>query len=130
MGAVYGDVLSFFPEQFRTVEYFDMKSRPGAGYGERIPLGKVRGVFQYFKAGSLVRENDVLSGMERPVFWSRRRLDVGKFISLEGTDDIYRIRDHDEWAHEGGFVQHNLETVTGSTDTQEPFEYVNLGQYD
>ena len=44
--AIYGDLLSFFPEQFRMVSYFCMKPLSVASYTEREDLGKVRGIFQ------------------------------------------------------------------------------------
>lgn len=127
--SVYGPVLAFFPEQFRTVEYLELRPEVKAGYTPRTLLGTVRGVFQYLKAGQLVRENEVLSETERPVFWCKRKLDEGKFIRFVDTDALYRIKDHDDWSFEGGFVLHVLETVTGNTDEQEPFEHVDFGTY-
>ena len=40
--AVYGDMLAFFTDQFRSVSYFSMKQEVGAGYKDRTDLGKVK----------------------------------------------------------------------------------------
>ena len=127
--SVYGDQLSFFTEQFRRVEYFSMKTETVAGYSKRTVIGSVKGVFQYMKRGELMRENDTLSDINVPTFWTREKLKAGNFIKLDGDDeDIYRIVNPSSWKHEGNFFIYVLETVTGNTDVQVPHEYVDLGQ--
>ena len=127
--AVYGDMLAFFTEQFRSVSYFSMKQEVGAGYKDRTDLGKVIGVFQYMKKGDLARENEVLSDEQVPTFWTRKKLESGNFIEMKGDDCLYRITNNQPWKFEGNFYVYILESVTGNTDKQEPFteEEVDLG---
>jgi len=124
--AVYGDVLSFFAEQFRMFDYFSMKPLPTGSYSPRESLGKVKGVFQYMKKGDLIRENEVEAETDVPTFWTRSKLKVGNFIQKE--DELYRITSDYTWKFEGNFYCYSLETFIGSSDKQVPFEHVDLGQ--
>ena len=125
--AIYGDLLSFFPEQFRMVSYFCMKPLNVASYTEREDLGKVRGVFQYMKKGELKRENDTLEDTNIPTFWTRQKLKVGNYF-LQKDDELYRIVNPADWLFEGGFYCYVLETFVGNSDVQVNFEDVDLGQ--
>lgn len=125
--AVYGDMLSFFPELFRMFEYFHMEPNVVASYTQRESLGKVRGVFQYMKKGDLVRENDTEADIDVPTFWTRKKLNVGHyFITVD--DVLYRITTNYQWKFEGNFYCYGLETFVGNSDKQQPFDYVDLGQ--
>lgn len=125
--AIYGDLLSFFPEQFRMVSYFCMKPLNVASYTEREDLGKVRGIFQYMKKGELKRENDTLDDTNVPTFWTRQKLKVGNYF-LQKDDELYRIVNSADWLFEGGFYCYVLETFVGNSDVQVNFEDVDLGQ--
>lgn len=125
--AIYGDLLSFFPEQFRMVSYFCMKPLNVASYTEREDLGKVRGVFQYMKKGELKRENDTLEDTNVPTFWTRQKLKAGNYF-LQKDDELYRIVNPADWLFEGGFHCYVLETFVGNSDVQVNFEDVDLGQ--
>ena len=125
--AIYGDLLSFFPEQFRMVSYFCMKPLNVASYTEREDLGKVRGIFQYMKKGELKRENDTLEDTNIPTFWTRQKLKVGNYF-LQKDDELYRIVNSADWLFEGGFNCYVLETFVGKSDVQVYFEDVDLGQ--
>lgn len=125
--AVYGDLLSFFPEQFRMVSYFYMKPLSVASYTEREDLGKVRGIFQYMKKGELKRENDTLEDTNIPTFWTRQKLKIGNYF-LQKDNELYRIVNSADWLFEGGFHCYVLETFVGNSDVQVNFEDVDLGQ--
>ena len=125
--AIYGDLLSFFPEQFRMFSYFCMKPLNVASYTEREDLGKVRGIFQYMKKGELKRENDTLEDTNVPTFWTRQKLKVGNYF-LQKDDELYRIVNPADWLFEGGFHCYVLETFVGNSDVQVNFEDVDLGQ--
>ena len=125
--AIYGDLLSFFPEQFRMVSYFYMKPLSVASYTEREDLGKVRGIFQYMKKGELKRENDTLEDTNIPTFWTRQKLKIGNYF-LQKDNELYRIVNSDDWLFEGGFHCYVLETFVGNSDVQVNFEDVDLGQ--
>lgn len=126
--AVYGNMLNFFPEQFRSFNYYSMKPQPVASYSTRKNLGKVRGIFQYMKKGELSRQNDVLADVNIPTFWTKKTLNVGNFI--EKDDELYRIVNPADWLFEGGFHCYVLETFVGNSDVQIPDTEVNLGQSD
>lgn len=125
--AVYGDMLSVFTEQFISVSYFSMSTDTVAGYSNRKDLGSVRGVLQYMKRGDLMRENDVLSDVSVPTFWTRNKLESGNFIKTEDDEDIYRISNNQPWKRQGNFYIYVLETVSGNTDEQVPHEDVDMG---
>lgn len=124
---IYGDQLAFFSEQFRNFDYFRMTPKVTASYSTRESLGKVRGVFQYFKSGELKREEDTLNDVNVPTLWTRQKLEVGEYF-IQKDDELYRIVNPAEWLFEGGFNVYILETVIGNTDKQEAFEHVDLGQ--
>lgn len=125
--AVYGDMLSFFPELFRMFDYFHMNPQPVASYSIRESLGQVRGVFQYMKKGDLIRENDTEADVNVPTLWTRRKLQVGDYF-IVADDTLFRITTDYPWKYEGGFYCYGLETFVGNSDTQEHFEAVDLGQ--
>lgn len=124
--AVYGDQLAFFTEQFRMFDYFSMKPLPTGSYSDRESLGQVKGVFQYMKKGDLNRENETEAEVDVPTIWTRQKLKVGNFIQKE--DELYRITSDYTWKFEGNFYCYSLETFIGSSDEQEPFDYVDVGQ--
>lgn len=126
--AVYGNMLNFFPEQFRSFDYYAMKPLPSASYSTRESLGKVRGIFQYMKKGELSRQNDTLADVNIPTFWTKKTLTVGNFIVKD--DELYRIVNPADWLFEGGFHCYVLETFVGNSDVQIPDTEVNLGQSD
>lgn len=123
---VYGDVLSFFTEQFRMFNYFSMNPLPVASYSQRVFLGNIKGVFQHVKKGDLIRENDTEADVNVPTIWTRTKLKVGNFIEMD--EELYRITSDYTWKFEGGFYCYSLETFVGNCDTQTPFTDVNLGQ--
>lgn len=124
---VYGDMLSFFPEQFRQFDYFRMTPNAVASYSERENLGKVRGIFQYMKKGELRRENEALDDVNIPTLWTKQKLNVGSYF-IQKEDELYRIVNPSDWMFEGGFYCYVLETFVGVSDVQEEFEDVDLGQ--
>ena len=125
--AIYGNMLSFFPEQFRMFYYFHMTPQNVASYSTREDLGKVRGVFQYMKKGELKRENDTLDDTSIPTFWTRQKLKIGDYF-IQKEDEVFRITNSANWLFEGGFTCYLLETLVGNSDVQTPFEDVDLGQ--
>lgn len=125
--AVYGNMLSFFPEQFRSVEYFQMTPQSVASYSKRVSLGKVRGVFQYMKKGELRREEETLNDVNIPTFWTKQKLKAGYFLEKD-EEELYRIVNSENWLFEGGFYCYVLETFVGVSDVQEIDTEVDIGQ--
>lgn len=125
--AIYGDQLAFFPEQFRMFEYFHMTPITTGSYSPRESLGKIRAIFQYVRKGDLVRENDTEADTNVPTIWTKTKLKVGDYF-IQKDDELYRIVSDYPWHFEGGFYCYSLATFVGSSDVQEPFEDVDLGQ--
>lgn len=125
--AIYGDMLSYFPEQFRMFDYFTMKPNVVSSYTKRENIKKVRGIFQYMKKGELRREEDTLNDINIPTFWTREKLKVGEGF-IQKDDELYRVVNPADWLFEGGFNCYVLESFIGNSDVQEPFEDVNIGQ--
>lgn len=127
--AIYGNQLNYFPELFRLFPYMEMEPNITASYRKTIPVKNVRGVFQFLKKGELTRENETEANVNVPVFWTKIRLSVLKgFIAYD--DELFKIKDDFSWKFEGGFYCYILETFVGNSDTQVPFESVDLGTYD
>ena len=93
---VYGNQLLFFSEQFRMFEYFTMKPNTVASYSQRESLGKVKGVFQYWKKGELKREEDTLADVDVPTIWTRQTLKAGNYF-IQKDDETYRIVNKNDW---------------------------------
>lgn len=124
---IYGDMLAFFPEQFRQFEYFTSRPNVVASYSKRNNVRKITGVFQYMKRGELRREEETLADVNIPTFWTREKLSVTEGF-IKKDDELYKITNPADWLFEGGFNVYILETFVGNSDVQEPFDYVNLGQ--
>lgn len=114
--AVYGDVLSAFPEQFERFEYFEMKPKGTVGYYPRKSLGFVTGVFQYVKRAVFEQAGDTLSEIKVPTLWTRKKLSVGNWINSSGT--ALRIVKEYNWKKQGGFIAYELEEAATITDKQ------------
>ena len=123
---IYGDMLSYFPEQFRMFDYFSMKALPVASYTERESLGKVKGIMQFVKKGELTREGDTLNETDVPTLWTKKKLVIGNFITADEVD--YRITNDYPWFFYGGYYCYGLEQLVASKDTQTPMEDVEIGQ--
>ena len=123
---IYGDMLSYFPEQFRMFDYFSMKALPVASYTERESLGKVKGIMQFVKKGELTREGDTLNETDVPTLWTKKKLVIGNFITADEVD--YRITNDYPWFFYGGYYCYGLEHLVASKDTQTPMEDVEIGQ--
>lgn len=124
---VYGDMLSFFPEQVRTFTYFHMTPKSVASYSQREVIKDIRGIFQYMKKGELEREHETLEDVNVPTLWTKEKLKVGYYF-IQKEDETYRIVNPAEWKFEGDFYCYVLETFVGSSDSQEPFDNVDIGQ--
>jgi hypothetical protein len=121
--AVYGSMLSAFPELMRNYEVFKMEARIGAGYGERHSKRTVRGYMSWRKA----REAGVIDGAatknDRGTFWEQCDFLTGEsrieqFDMVEIKGNIYRFVEGDDFSHEGNFARWTVQFVAGNTDRQ------------
>ena len=122
MSGVYGEMLLYFPEQFRSGTYFDQQPLINSGFtrGEDPPPEEpITGVFQnnitdiHDKNGNLVKRKGLY-------FWTQTLLDEGKFIRFESV--VYRIVAGNDWPSEGGFYEYPIERVGADNgdDATEP----------
>ena len=125
--SIYGDLLSFFPEQFRKFQYFLMRPNVVASYSKREEEKTITGVFQYMKKGELRREEDTLADVNIPTLWTKEKLNI-MYGFVQKGDELYRIVNTADWLFEGGFNVYILETFVGNSDVQTSFEDVDLGQ--
>lgn len=119
--AVYGDMLSYFPELMLPATYFTMKPKIVAGYEERIVLKTVKGHFQTLKQGDLVDKGETLNNKEILTFWTREKLDITNFLTIQNVD--YRIKNTFDWRFAGNFFVYEVEQLQSLTDIQEPTDF-------
>lgn len=131
MGAVYGDMLLAWPEQFRTINVYDMTPKVNGGWkvvtdqqGQTITTA-VSGVFQNTRGGGLKESNGNLAKSDGREFWTRTAGLEGKFFQWEGK--VYRLTDTNNWSHEGGFYRYGVEKVVGNNGTESDNSTWNLG---
>ena len=84
--SVYGDMLAFFPEQVRRFSYFSMIPNTVSGYQERTEIAEVKGVLQHLRKSQLGEDVSTLTEHIVPTFWTKQKLDVGKFWRAVGDN--------------------------------------------
>lgn len=115
--AIYGDMLSFFPELKKRYVYFRARPLVGGGYGPRTNVGTITGILQYVKAGDILKQNDTEADVEVPAFWTRTKMLMDSY--LEDEDGvIYKRTKPTDWKNHGNFYVYVLETVVGILDEQ------------
>lgn len=129
-GPIYGNMLGFFPELMKRYQIFSMRSKVGAGYGERVPYRTVTGYFlhsgadPYKVVSGLLTENDVAQFFVRQRFPEK---DIRQGLFVEVDELLYRFKQDDgSFTIEAGYAHYVLQLVPGNTDAQTPHENVNL----
>ena len=115
--SVYGDMLAFFPEQVRRFSYFSMIPNTVSGYQERTEIVEVKGVLQHLRKSQLGEDVSTLTEHIVPTFWTKQKLDVGKFLHISEDED-YRIEKNYDNYFTGKYHCYELSLVTGVTDKQ------------
>lgn len=128
--SVYGDMLGFFPELLRDYETFEMSPATVAGYEPRRNEGKIRGILQFIKSGTIDFEGDTSVDVSHPTFWTRKTMSSEQYLMDEDT--MYRRVAPNMWKRIGGYNVYVLEIVAGVDNRQTPSEVVDggLSQYD
>lgn len=118
---VYGDMLASFPELLAEHTVFEMHARAGGGYGVRMNIRSVVGVFRLTPAGKMGIEADNRQPNEIASFWcypdDGERIRQGTYLD-EGSRGIFLITKDSNYVNEGGFIRFTAAAVPGPTDTQ------------
>jgi hypothetical protein len=110
---IYGESLLHFPEQFRSISYFDQTPKFNDGWNTAIPIGTIRGIIQN-KTSGVKDQNGLIVRNIQYYLWTltSARVAAGKFIDFQS--DVYRIIIDNDWPTEDGFYSYELEKVVGS----------------
>lgn len=126
MSGVYGDMLLYFPEQFRDLTVFEMEPGINGGWTKTANSDqRITGVFQN-TSGNRIKDgngNQVNSGGLE--LWTATQNLAGKFTNHEGQ--VYRINVNTNWNFEGGFQKYSLEKVVGNNGTESDNTTWNTG---
>jgi hypothetical protein len=118
--AVYGEMLLFFPEQLREMQYFDMLPKINSGFTVDGSATTIWAVIQ--NAASAIKEsNGNLISSDHMNVWTETKLSRGHFILFDGT--TYRIVGGNDWPSEGGFYMYTVERVVGDNGTSNTVDW-------
>lgn len=107
---VYGDMLLFWPEQLREMQYFNMLPNINSGFTIDSSAVTIWGVIQ--NAASAIKEsNGNLISSDHMNLWTESKLTRGWFILFDST--TYRIVNGNDWPSEGGFYMYTIERAVG-----------------
>lgn len=135
MASVYGDLLIYFPELFREVNYYSMTAKVGAGYTQNGDDRPIRCIMQ---AGSGLRLSDrvrtgsesyaaVLHHADQNQIWCEEPLEVGYYVDYKGR--AYRLVEELDWALEAGFYAYSIEKVLGNDGRTETSLPIQAGEF-
>ena len=120
--AVYGDILSAFPELIKSYTVFNMKARAGGkGYGPRTNIRPVDGIFRRVPGGKLGIQADNRQSNAVASFWcfEEESSKIGQSAYLYmGGEGIYLMTKDNGYIAEAGYVKYLVAIVPGPTDLQ------------
>lgn len=126
MSGVYGDMLLFFPEQFRDLTVFEMEPGINGGWTKTANSDqRITGVFQNTSGNRIKDGNGNLVNSGGLELWTATQNLAGKFTNHEGQ--VYRINVNTNWNFEGGFQKYSLEKVVGNNGTESDNTTWNTG---
>lgn len=120
--AVYGNLLSAFPELMRTIKVFTKE--------DRSDLRTIRAVYMPTKGDTLVRQKITNRGtaiqyfgsdcLFVPKYW-RSKIDIGDYFYSPQDSALCRVVGMTDWQYEGGFTRFVTERMSGTAvdDTEE-----------
>jgi hypothetical protein len=119
-GAVYGDMLSLFPELIGDHVVFKMRPMAGGGFNDRYDEQTVEGIFRPVPGGKM----GIMGGNREPnavaslyVFADCSTL-ISQGMYLEEDGEIYVLTKDNGYKTEGGYVKFVASIVPGITDKQ------------
>jgi len=119
--AIYGDLLSAFPELLKPFQIFTMDPIAGGGYTNRTALFKKTGAFIKGSRSPMGIQGESRVPNEAGVFYcfaikASERISHGMYFEEE--DQIFVIADDQVYEQEGGFAAYGCQLVAGVTDRQ------------
>ena len=126
MSGVYGDMLLYFPEQFRDLTVFEMEPGINGGWTRTANSDqRITGVFQNTSGNRIKDGNGNMVNSGGLELWAATKKLAGKFTMYE--DQVYRINVNANWNFEGGFQKYSLEKVVGNNGTESDNTTWNTG---
>lgn len=126
--AVYGNLLSAFPELFRNIKAWTKPDKSD----ERV----IRGVYMPKKGSSLQRQKmtsrgKVIQGFDDDILYTYSSADIkeGDWIESPHDGNIMRVMGTADWGFEGGYKSFRIEKVTGATVDQQEQLQVKEAQF-
>lgn len=118
MGAIYGEMLLYFPELLREFSVYKPSPKGIAGY-EKVKVKDVTGIIQHVKQGKLDVEGDTAVNTNIPMLWVYEdTLEQYQIITDTESNRDYRVAKDAPWSTEAGFSVYELTSVVGITDKQ------------
>jgi hypothetical protein len=109
---IYGDMMMYFPEQFVSIEYFNMTPKHNAGYTiVDDTITTVRVIQHNVEPNQVEDANGNLVVTANFQIWTRTKLTDGWFVRI--SDEIYRLKASNDWYYLGGFYKFNILKVVG-----------------
>lgn len=126
MSGVYGDMLLFYPEQYRDLTVYEMTPGINGGWTRTADSDQtITGVFQNTGGNRIKDSNGNLVNTGGLELWTATQDLAGKFTTYE--NQVYRINVNTNWNHEGGFQKYSLEKVVGNNGTESDNTTFNTG---
>lgn len=115
--AIFGDMLSFFPELKRKYVTFRAQPLVTGMYGPRTDESTIIGILQYMKYGDIVKQGNLEADTEVPVLWTRGELFIDSYL-IDEDGVVFKRTKPNDWHNYGGFRAYVLETVIGATEQE------------
>lgn len=120
-GAVYGDILSAFPELIKEYTLFRMTAQAAAGYNSRTNIRTVYGIFRKVPGGTMAvqGENREPNGVASLYIFSDEEEGIptqGAYLEVGSV--LYILKKDNNYDAEGGYVKYLANIVPGPTYQQ------------
>lgn len=122
---IYGNMLLAFPEQFRTIEVYEMEPKHNGGWTEPTGRRQVSGIYQNTTGDQIKDSNGNLARAAGLEFWTQDNTLAGFFTQI--NSDVYRFVSNNNWETEGGFFRYSLQKVVGNDGTESADPAWNTG---
>lgn len=122
-GAVYGDMLSAFPELFKEYTLFRMTAQAAGGFNKRTKIRTVYGVFRRVPGARMGIEADNRTPNSAASLYLYA--DEVEGVPAQGTyvevgEEVFILKKDKNYADEGGYVKFDASLVPGPNGKQAP----------
>lgn len=127
MSGIYGDQLSAWPEQQRSVTVYSMTAKVNGGWDVVADSSStIIGIYQNTRGRQIKDSNGNMVTAKGLELWTREGGLDGKFLT-NGDGYVYRLKESNDWSFEGGFYRYSLEKVVGNNGTESDDASWNTG---